>query len=49
MQVGRGSERWMVVVDEFQKEVLAEIPDEHKEITISTLKKITEQVTRSRK
>jgi len=42
------TERLMVVVDEFQKEVLAEIPDEHKEITINTLKKITELVTRSR-
>ena len=40
------AERLMVVVDEFQKEVLADIPDEHKEITISTLKKITELVTR---
>lgn len=40
------SERLMVVVDEFQKEVLADIPDDHKEITISTLKKITELVTR---
>jgi MarR family transcriptional regulator for hemolysin len=40
------TEALMQVVDGFQKEVLAEIPDEHKEIAISTLKKITEHVTR---
>jgi len=43
------TERLMVVVDEFQKEVLAEIPDEHKEITINALKTITEYITRSRR
>jgi len=40
------AERLMAVVDAFQKEVLADISDEHKEITIATLKKITEQVAR---
>ena len=42
------TERMMAVVDKFQKEVLADIPDEHKEITISALKKITAYLTRSR-
>ena len=42
------TKRLMVVVDQFQKEVLAEIPDEHQEITISALKKITEYIIRSR-
>jgi len=42
----KATESLMMVVDEFQKEVLAEIPDEHKEITINTLKKITEYITR---
>lgn len=40
------TERLMAVVDAFQKEVLTDIPDEHKEITINTLKKITAWVTR---
>ena len=43
------TESLMVVVDEFQKEVLSEIHDEHKEITINTLKTITEYITRSRR
>lgn len=43
------TEQLMVVVDEFQKKMLAEISDEHKEITINTLKKITESVTRNSK
>ena len=42
------TERLMVVVDQFQKEVLVNIPGEHKEITISTLKKIIGHLTRSR-
>lgn len=41
------TERLMVVVDEFQKEVLAEVPEQDKEATIRTLKKITEYLTRS--
>ena len=44
----KAAESLMVVVDEFQKEVLDDIPDEHKEITINTLKRITDYVSRSR-
>ncbi|MDX8403241.1 MAG: MarR family transcriptional regulator [Mariprofundaceae bacterium] len=43
------TESMMVVVDEFQKTLLADIPDEHKAITINTLKSITESVIRSRR
>jgi len=45
----KAAETLMVMVDEFQKEVLDDIPDEHKEITINTLKKITEQVIGNKK
>jgi len=46
---GRTStEQLMVVVDAFQKEVLVDVPDEDREATVRTLKRITEHVTRSR-
>ncbi len=42
----QATEHLMAVVDGLQKELLADIPDEHKEITIATLKRVTESVIR---